>query len=133
MPYLPIAQYGVIGDLHSAALIGSNGSIDWLCYPHFDSPSVFGALLDDDKGGRFQIHPVNDGVQTKQLYLPDTNILITRFLKADGIAEVTDFMPIENDISQCSVSPPLIMRVRNTPRNSKKAASRSTQKTSRLV
>ncbi len=97
MPYLPIAQYGVIGDLHSAALIGSNGSIDWLCYPHFDSPSIFGALLDDDKGGRFQIHPVNDGVQTKQLYLPDTNILITRFLKADGIAEVTDFMPIEND------------------------------------
>ena len=97
MPYLPIAQYGVIGDLHSAALIGSNGSIDWLCYPHFDSPSVFGALLDDDKGGRFQIHPVNDGVQAKQLYLPDTNILITRFLKADGIAEVTDFMPIEND------------------------------------
>ncbi len=97
MPYLPIAQYGVIGDLHSAALIGSNGSIDWLCYPNFDSPSVFGALLDDDKGGRFQIHPDNDGVQTKQLYLPDTNILITRFLKADGIAEVTDFMPIEND------------------------------------
>ena len=97
MPYLPIAQYGVIGDLHSAALIGANGSIDWLCYPHFDSPSIFGALLDDDKGGRFQIHPVNDGVQTKQLYLPDTNILITRFLKADGIAEVTDFMPIEND------------------------------------
>ncbi len=97
MPYLPIAQYGVIGDLHSAALIGANGSIDWLCYPNFDSPSIFGALLDDDKGGRFQIHPVNDGVQTKQLYLPDTNILITRFLKADGIAEVTDFMPIEND------------------------------------
>lgn len=97
MSYLPIAQYGVIGDLHSAALIGSNGSIDWLCYPHFDSPSVFGALLDDDKGGRFQIHPINDGVHAKQLYLPDTNILITRFFKADGIAEVTDFMPIEND------------------------------------
>lgn len=97
MPYLPIAQYGVIGDLYSAALIGSNGSIDWLCYPNFDSPSIFGALLDDEKGGRFQIHPVNDGVRTKQLYLPDTNILITRFLKADGIAEVTDFMPIEND------------------------------------
>ncbi len=97
MPYLPIAQYGVIGDLHSAALIGSNGSIDWLCYPNFDSPSVFGALLDDNRGGRFQIHPVNDGVRTKQLYLPDTNILITRFLKADGIAEVTDFMPIDND------------------------------------
>ena len=97
MSYLPIAQYGVIGDLHSAALIGANGSVDWLCFPHFDSPSIFAALLDDEKGGRFQIHPLDDGVQVKQLYLPDTNILITRFLKADGIAEVTDFMPIEDD------------------------------------
>ncbi len=97
MPYLPIAEYGVIGDLHSAALIGSNGSIDWLCYPYFDSPSIFGALLDDERGGRFRISPVNDGVRAKQLYLPDTNILITRFFKADGIAEVTDFMPIEDD------------------------------------
>ena len=97
MSYLPIAQYGVIGDLHSAALIGANGSVDWFCFPHFDSPSIFGALLDDKKGGRFQIHPLDDGVQVKQLYLPDTNILITRFLKADGIAEVTDFMPIEDD------------------------------------
>ena len=97
MSYLPIAQYGVIGDLHSAALIGANGSVDWLCFPHFDSPSIFAALLDDEKGGRFQIHPHDEGVQVKQLYLPDTNILITRFLKADGIAEVTDFMPIEEN------------------------------------
>ncbi len=97
MPYLPIEQYGVIGDLHTAALVSTQGSIDWLCFPHFDSPSIFAALLDDKKGGCFQIHSVNDGVRTKQLYLPDTNILITRFLKSDGIAEITDFMPIENE------------------------------------
>jgi GH15 family glucan-1,4-alpha-glucosidase len=97
MPYLPIEQYGIIGDLHTAALVSAEGSIDWLCFPHFDSPSVFAALLDDKKGGCFQIHSVNDDVRAKQLYLPDTNILITRFLKSDGIAEITDFMPIENE------------------------------------
>ena len=94
MPYQPIEDYGVIGDLRTAALIGKNGSLDWLCLPHFDSPSVFCAILDDGKGGRFQLAPTSDDVTTKQLYWPDTNILVTRFLSPEGVAEVVDFMPI---------------------------------------
>jgi GH15 family glucan-1,4-alpha-glucosidase len=71
-----------------------NGSIDWYCYPHFDSPSIFGAILDDKKGGRFQISADSDGVRHKQFYWPSTNVLVTRFLLADGIAELEDFMPV---------------------------------------
>ena len=97
MAYLPVEDYGVVGDLHTVALIGKNGSIDWLCYPHFDSPSIFGALLDEKIGGSFRLSPIDDGVKNKQMYLPDTNVLITRFLKPTGVAEITDFMPIEDD------------------------------------
>jgi len=94
MPYQPIEDYGVIGDLHTVALVGLNGSIDWMCYPHFDSPSIFAAILDDEKGGRFQIAPIREDVNRKQMYFPDTNVLLTRFLSPDGVAEVTDFMPV---------------------------------------
>jgi GH15 family glucan-1,4-alpha-glucosidase len=94
MPYQPIENYGIIGNMRTVALVGMNGSIDWCCYPHFDSPSVFGAILDDGKGGRFQICPVGDQVRHKQFYWPSTNILITRFLLAEGIAELEDFMPV---------------------------------------
>ena len=94
MPYQPIENYGVIGDLRTAALVGKNGSLDWLCLPHFDSPSVFAAILDDAKGGRFQIAPTYEGATTKQLYWPDTNILVTRFLSPSGVAETVDFMPV---------------------------------------
>ncbi len=96
MAYRPIEQYGIIGDTHSAALVGLDGSIDWLCCPSFDSPSVFGALLDDKRGGRFVIAPESSaGTFThKQFYWPDTNVLVTRFLGADGIGEITDFMPV---------------------------------------
>ena len=92
--YAPIENYGVIGDLHTVALVGSNGSIDWFCYPRFDSPSVFGAVLDDAKGGRFIIGPDAGNVTCRQLYLPDTNILITRFMTEEGVSEVMDFMPV---------------------------------------
>ena len=94
MRYQPIENYGIIGDLHSVALVGMNGSIDWLCFPHFDSPSIFASIFDDGKGGRFKISPVPDNLKTKQIYLPDTNILVTRFLSADGVGEITDFMPV---------------------------------------
>ncbi len=97
MGYLPIEDYGVIGDCHTVALVGLNGSIDWLCFPHFDSPSVFGAILDEEKGGRFQITPVGENIRAKQMYLPDTNILITRFFSPDGLVEITDFMPVDDD------------------------------------
>lgn len=96
--YLPIEDYAIIGDLHTVALVGRNGSIDWCCIPRFDSPSVFGALLDANKGGFFRLSPPNlNGMGRKQMYLPETNILITRFLTVDGIAEVTDFMPIKQE------------------------------------
>jgi GH15 family glucan-1,4-alpha-glucosidase len=94
MPYLPIEDYGIIGNMRTVALIGMNGSVDWYCSPHFDSPSLFGAILDDRKGGRFQIAPVADRMKSKQFYWPSTNILVTRFLHEDGIAELQDFMPV---------------------------------------
>ncbi|MCF7762734.1 MAG: glycoside hydrolase family 15 protein [Verrucomicrobia bacterium] len=95
MSYQPIENYGVIGDLHTVALVGMDGSIDFMCFPNFDSPSVFAALLDSRKGGRFQLAPVlNHRMRQKQIYLPDTNILLSRFLSEDGVAEVSDFMPV---------------------------------------
>jgi GH15 family glucan-1,4-alpha-glucosidase len=94
--YAPIEDYGIIGDLHTVALVGKNGSIDFLCLPSFDSPSVFAALLDADRGGRFQIAPRLDDAVHTQLYLPDTNVLLTRFLSDTGVAEVSDFMPVED-------------------------------------
>jgi GH15 family glucan-1,4-alpha-glucosidase len=94
MPYKPIEDCGIIGDLHTIALVSSDGSIDWCCLPRFDSPSVFGAILDDEKGGYFKISAVAPA-RCKQLYIPDTNVLITRFFGDEGIAELTDFMPIE--------------------------------------
>ena len=94
MPYQPIENYGIIGNMRTAALVGMNGSIDWFCYPQFDSPSIFGAILDDEKGGRFQIEPQLTNVRVRQLYLPDTNILLTRFLADEGVVEITDYMPI---------------------------------------
>jgi GH15 family glucan-1,4-alpha-glucosidase len=94
MTYQPIQDYGVIGDMHSAALVGKDGSIDWLCFPHFDSPSVFAAILDHEKGGRFKIAPAEEGAARKQLYWPDTNVLITRFFSPDGVGEIIDYMPV---------------------------------------
>jgi hypothetical protein len=94
--YAPLAEYGLIGDLHTVALVGMDASIDYLCLPEFDSPSVFAALLDAERGGRFQIAPTLHRAARKQLYLPDTNVLLTRFLDAEGVAEVSDFMPVED-------------------------------------
>jgi GH15 family glucan-1,4-alpha-glucosidase len=84
----------VIGDLHTVALVGTDGTIDWYCCPSFDSPSVFAAILDAERGGRFALTPRAGDHQTKQLYFPDSNVLITRFLTPDGVGEVEDFMPV---------------------------------------
>jgi GH15 family glucan-1,4-alpha-glucosidase len=92
--YPPIESHGIIGDLQTAALVGLNGCIDFLCLPHFDSPSVFAGLLDADKGGSFKIVPHLEQPRNKQLYLPDTNMLLTRFLATEGVVEISDFMPI---------------------------------------
>ena len=93
--YLPIAEHGVIGDLHTVALVGTDGTIDWYCCPRFDSPSVFAAILDRKRGGYFRISPGIEGWVSKQLYFPDTNVLITRFLTPVGVGEIQDFMPIQ--------------------------------------
>src|SRR6516164_7098274 len=95
MTFQPIENYGVIGNMQSIALVGMNGSIDFLCYPNFDSPTVFAALLDDERGGRFQILPHFQKKRVRHIYLPETNILLTRFLAEEGVAELTDYMPIE--------------------------------------
>ncbi len=92
--YPNISDHGLIGDLQTAALVSTDGTIDWFCCPRFDSPSVFGSLLDADKGGHFRIAPDRDDYVTRQLYFPDTAILITRFMTPDGVGEVTDFMPV---------------------------------------
>jgi GH15 family glucan-1,4-alpha-glucosidase len=94
--YLPIADHGVIGDLRSVALVGTDGTIDWFCTPRFDSPSVFASILDAEKGGRYRIAPLEE-CTTKQLYVPDTNVLITRFLSPEGVGELHDFMPVGDD------------------------------------
>ncbi len=92
--YPPIESHAIIGDLQTAALVALDGTVDFLCLPHFDSPSVFASLLDADKGGSFTISPELDQPRHKQLYLPDTNLLLTRFLAPEGVVEISDFMPV---------------------------------------
>ncbi len=94
MNYPPIEHHGVIGDLHTVALVALDGTLDWLCLPHFDSPSLFGALLDSEKGGFFRVTATSEEARRRQMYLPDSNVLVTRFLTPDGVGEVVDFMPI---------------------------------------
>jgi len=92
--YPNISEHGLIGDLQTAALVTTDGSIDFYCCPRFDSPSIFGSLLDADKGGYFRIAPDREDYVTRQLYLPDNALLITRFMTPDGVGEVQDFMPV---------------------------------------
>jgi GH15 family glucan-1,4-alpha-glucosidase len=93
--YLPIAEHGLIGDLRTVALVGTDGAIDWYCCPSFDAPSVFASILDAKRGGSFQLY-ANAPAKTKQFYFPDTNVLITRFFTEDGLGEIQDFMPVSD-------------------------------------
>ncbi|MBN2576258.1 MAG: glycoside hydrolase family 15 protein [Deltaproteobacteria bacterium] len=104
-------EYGIIGNGRSCALVSRQGSIDWCCLADFDSPSVFAALLDDAKGGRFALRPAEDDFSTEQRYLPHTNVLVTRFLTASGAFEVTDFMPCHRAASGDYKCPPDVMRL----------------------
>jgi len=92
--YPDIGAHGLIGDLQTAALVTTDGTVDWFCCPRFDSPSVFASLLDADKGGFFRIAPDRDDYVSRQLYIPESAILITRFMTPDGVGEVHDFMPV---------------------------------------
>jgi len=100
MPYRRISEYGVIGDMHSAALVSGDGSIDWLCFPRFDSPSVFAAVVDEANGGYFQIRPAGKH-QHSHSYLPESNVLVATFQTETGAASLTDFMPVAEEITQC--------------------------------
>src|SRR4030095_2727173 len=104
-----IENHALIGDLNTVALVALDGSIDFMCFPRFDSPSVFAALLDVERGGHFSITADLEGARNKQLYLPDSNILLTRFLSVDGVVEISDFMPVE----ESAVSHNLVRRVKS--------------------
>ncbi|MFF3940670.1 glycoside hydrolase family 15 protein [Streptomyces phaeofaciens] len=92
--YPPIADHGLIGDLQTAALVTSEGVINWFAAPRFDSPSVFASLLDHDGGGHFLFAPTTPGVTRRQIYYPDSAVVVTRFLSPDGVGEVLDHMPV---------------------------------------
>ncbi|HET7516288.1 MAG TPA: glycoside hydrolase family 15 protein, partial [Actinomycetes bacterium] len=94
--YPPIAEHGLIGNLQTAALVATDGTVDWFCCPRFDAPSVFASLLDRDRGGHFRIAPEGEDHVARQLYFPDTAVLITRFMTAGGVGEVIDFMPVDS-------------------------------------
>ncbi|MGH3322472.1 MAG: trehalase-like domain-containing protein, partial [Streptosporangiaceae bacterium] len=94
-----IADHGLVGDLQTAALVSTDGEIDWLCLPRFDSPSAFASLLDRDRGGYFRISPAGGQYRSHQLYLPDTAVVITRFMTEEGVGEVVDFMPVSDEVS----------------------------------
>lgn len=93
MPGRQIGEHGIVGNLDTAALVASDGCIDYLCWPHLDSPTIFAALLDPDTGGEFSVEPSLDNPRRMQLYVPETNILITRWMAEEGSVELTDFMP----------------------------------------
>lgn len=112
MAYRPIDAHGLVGNMHTAALVTDDGSIDWLCLPRFDSPSVFAALLDDGKGGCFRIEPDLPDVVTRQFYLPDTNVLVTRFVSPACLAEVIDFMPVSRARHAKATRPDLVRMLR---------------------
>jgi GH15 family glucan-1,4-alpha-glucosidase len=104
----PIENHAIIGDLNTIALVALNGSIDFMCFPRFDSPSIFASLLDPERGGHFSIAPELDGARRRQLYLPDSNVLLTRFLSGAGVVEISDFMPVE----EATASHNLVRRVK---------------------
>lgn len=93
-PLRAIGDHGIIGDLETAALVARDGAIDYLCWPSLDSPSIFAELLDEEKGGAFSLRPLLDEAEHLQLYVPDTNVLLTRWMAEDGSAEVGDLMPL---------------------------------------
>ena len=96
-PALPADARGIIGNMKTTALVSLRGSIDFMCFPRIDSPTIFAGLLEPSRGGAFSIEPVSDTANVKQMYLPDTNVLLTRFMTAEGVCELVDFMPVPAD------------------------------------
>src|SRR5258707_7707191 len=115
--YPDISNHGLIGDLQTAALVSTDGTVDWFCTPRFDSPSIFPSLLDAEKGGHIRIAPATDKYVSRQLHFPDTAMLITRFLTEDGGGEVTDFMPIPGQPATDRHRPGRQLKVVRRPQN----------------
>lgn len=111
-PKIAIEDHALIGDCATAALVSREGAIDFLCWPRFDSPTVFASLLDPETGGDFTIRPRLDGARTLQIYLPDTNVVLTRWLAEDGSAEIVDVMRPARGID--GGDPQLLRRVEAT-------------------
>ncbi len=107
----PIENHGIVGDLRTTALVGLDGTIDFMCWPRFDSPSIFASLLDDQRGGHFELEPILEGAKRRQLYLSDTNVLLTRFLAKEGVAEISDFMVIDGRAHQSDPGPEIPQRL----------------------
>jgi len=108
-PQSAIDAHGIIGDMRSAALVNDKGSIDFFCWPEFDSPSIFCSLLDSPAAGIFQLTPDLPDARREQIYLPDTNVLQTRWLSNEAVVEVTDFLTISEEVDDLPI---LIRRVR---------------------
>ena len=107
-----IDDHGMIGDLQSVALVSMEGSIDWFCAPRFDSPSIFASLLDRENGGYFRIHALGDRIRVKQMYFPQTAVLITRFMSEGGVGEVIDFMPVADEPTVPTASRMIVRGIR---------------------
>jgi GH15 family glucan-1,4-alpha-glucosidase len=94
---IPIDAHGLIGNMRTTALVSTEGTIDFMCFPRVDSPTIFGALLDEKRGGAYSIAPTFDIARTRQMYLPETNVLLTRFMSGNKVCELVDFMPVSKD------------------------------------
>jgi GH15 family glucan-1,4-alpha-glucosidase len=135
-PYQPIENYGIIGNLKTVALVSLTGSMDFMCFPDIDSPTVFASLLDSKKGGYFAVEPQLTDYTSKQLYIPGTAVLLTRFFSDDGIAELTDYMPLDDEDGYTTnaivrnlkaVRGDIVFRVQCVPRFAYAAASHSAE------
>jgi GH15 family glucan-1,4-alpha-glucosidase len=120
LPSEPIENHGVVGDLKTVALVDMNGTIDFMCWPRFESPSMFASLLDAERGGTFELAPDLEHMRRRQMYLPDTNVLLTRFLSATGVAEISDFMTVTEGKQQLirrvkAIRNPIRFRMRCAP------------------
>lgn len=110
-PLRAIGDHGIIGDLETAALVARDGTIDYLCWPSLDSPTIFAELLDAERGGAFTLQPLLDDAQRLQLYVPDTNVLLTRWMAEEGSAEVSDLMPLAEARSRPDLDARCLIRV----------------------
>lgn len=108
---LPVDARGIIGNMKTAALVSVRGTIDFMCFPRVDSPTLFAALLDDEHGGSFAISPRDPDANVKQMYLPETNVLLTRFMTGEGVCELLDLMPVPSSEARVDAVPNCVMRI----------------------